>query len=137
MPLAGAEALRRTAADGRRADRRDAEEDGENAPKIEYDRFHGTGGLRPGPRRGFDLLLCHSAFRYADWRFDSHWRRSFCGMENHPAPAFHPATDCGCAGHGMVEIRPGEGSPACRREPHGAVVVSAAVPDWNECFFVG
>src|SRR5207302_4194401 len=55
-------------------------------------------------------------------------------MEKHSASAFHTATDCGCTGHGMVEIRPGEGSPACRRQPHVAVVVSAALPDWNECF---
>src|SRR5439155_15840997 len=84
-----------------------------------------------------DLFLYNPVFCSADWLFDHHWRRSFCVMENHPAPAFHTATDCGRAGHGMVEIRPGDGLPARRREPHGTVVVSAAVPDWNECFLLG
>src|SRR5207249_1463037 len=78
-----------------------------------------------------------SVFGNADWLFDHHRRNAFCLMEKHPASAFHTATDCGRTGHGMDEKRPGEGSPACRRQPHVAVVVFAALPHRNECFYLG
>src|ERR1700720_4048502 len=43
------------------------EEDGKNAPGIEYARFLGTGGKRFGPHRVHDLLLYDSIFRNTDW----------------------------------------------------------------------